>query len=400
MFFEDKEEFTKYGYYLVNGIKTLSKFEAWQFSKGNFNDIQFIYNDELMSTYDWTQEPTEDIYELYASRATQLRNDYDYLVLLYSGGIDSHTILETFLQNNLRLDEICTLSNISVESTTGKFNQEVFNRAVPFVETLDLNSLGTKFRLVDIGQLMVDQYSDEFHFENHHLYSNGVANNWTNVARSHILKSHITDHVKLSAQGKKVCYIWGFDKPVIGVIDNRYCLHFPSTSVDLNIREYINRISLQEKFGNFYDEPFYITKDCPKISIKQAHLLVNAMKKISTTDTRLVGLDDLPNTGPFVLHHRAKYFRFLTKKMVDSIIYPNAMLEMFKDDKVKGSVMLTPRDDWFNKSNHTNQHRWSQNLDNLVKNNKNYYKFKNDKLIAPQHILSKPYFIAKAQQEK
>ena len=113
----------------------------------------------------------------------------------------------------------------------------------------------------------------------------------------------------------------------------------------------------------------------------------------------LVGID-LPNTGPFVLHHRAKYFRFLTKKMVDSIIYPNAMLEMFKDDKVKGSVMLTSRDDWFNKSNHTNQHRWSQNLDNLVKNNKNYYKFKNDKLIAPQHILSKPYFIAKAQQEK
>ena len=394
MFFNDDESFTKHGYYLVHGIKTLSQFEAWQFSKGNFSDIQFIYNDELMSSYDWTQEPTEDIYELYASRAKQLRNDYDYLVLLYSGGIDSHVILETFLQNNLRLDEICTLTN-TIIGKSGKFNQEVFNRAVPFVETLDLHALGTKFRLVDIGQLIVDQYSDQFHFENHHFYSNGVANNWTNVARSHKLKAHITDHIKLSSQGKKICYIWGFDKPFIGVIDDRYCLHFPSASVDLNIREYINRISLQEKFANFYDEPFYITKDCPKISIKQAHLLVNAMKKISSTDSRLVGQDDLPGTGPFVVHHRGQYFRFLTKKMVDSIIYPNAMLEMFKDDKVKGSVMLTSRDDWFNKSNYTNQHRWSQNLDNLVKNNKNYYKFKNNKLIAPQHILSKPYFIEK-----
>ena len=393
MFFIDDLEYTKHGHYLVHGIKTLSKFEAWQFSNGNFRDIKFIYNDELMSSYDWTQEPTEDIYELYASRARQLRNDYDYLVLLYSGGIDSHTIFETFLQNNLRLDEICSLSNTSVESVTGKFNQEVFNRAIPFVETLDLNALGTKFRLVDIGQLMIDQYSDEFHFENHHFYSNGVANNWTTVARSHKLKAHITDHLKLSSQGKKVCYIWGFDKPIINVIDNRYCLHFSSTSIDLNIREYVNRIKLQEKFANFYDEPFYITKDCPKISIKQAHLLVNAMKKIPITDSRLLSQDALANTGPFIVHHRGQYYRFLTKKMVDGIIYPNAMLEMFKDDKVKGSVMLTSRDDWFNKSNHTNQLRWVENLNNLVKNNKNYFYFNNDKLISPNNIMSKPYFL-------
>ena len=143
MFFTDDIEFTKHGYYLVNGIKTLSKFEAWQFAKGNFADIQFIYNDDLMSSYDWTEEPTEDIYELYAGRARQLRNDYDHLVLLYSGGIDSHVILETFLQNGLRLDEICTLTN-TIIGKPGKFNQEVFNRAVPFVETLDLNVYRTE----------------------------------------------------------------------------------------------------------------------------------------------------------------------------------------------------------------------------------------------------------------
>jgi hypothetical protein len=394
MFFIDDEEFTRYGYYLINGIKTLSKFEAWQFSRGKFEDIKFIFNDDIMDQYDWTVEPEEDIYELYAERARQLRNNYDYLVLLYSGGIDSHTIFETFLQNNLRLDEICTLSN-TIIGKNEKFNQEVFNRAIPFVETLNLNVLGTKFRLVDIGQLMVDQYSDEFHFENHHFYSNGVSNNWTNVARNHKLKAHIPEHLKLSAQGKKVCYIWGFDKPLINIIDNKYCFHFPDASVDLNIREYINRITLQEKFANFYDEPFYITKDCPKISIKQAHLLVNTMKKIPITDSRLVGQDMLPNTGPFVMHHRGQYYRFLTKKMVDRIIYPNAMLEMFKDDKIKGSVILTSRDDWFNKSNHTNQLRWVENLNNLVKNNKNYYKFKNDQLISLNHVLSKPYFIDK-----
>jgi hypothetical protein len=395
MFFNDNEEFTKHGYYLVNGIKTLSKFEAWKFSNGNFDSIQFIYNDELMSSIDWTIEPLEDIYDLYADRARQIRNNYDYVVLLYSGGIDSHTILETFLENNIRIDEICTLSNTSVEPITGKFNQEVFNRAIPFVQSLDLLSLGTKFRLVDISQLVIDQYADEFHFENHHYYFNGPVNNWSNTARSHVLKSHITDHLKLAEQGKRICYIWGFDKPFVNCLDGKYCLQFPDASVDLNIRQYINRVSLCEKFANFFDEPFFISKDCPKISIKQAHMLMKAMKEIPVTDSRLVGLDDLPNTGPFVVHHRAQYYRFLTKKMVDGIIYPRAILEMFKDDKLKGSVILTARDNWFNKSNHDNQHRWIQNLTNLVNKNKDFYKFKNDKLITTKHILSKPYFIEK-----
>ena len=43
MFFIDDEEFTRYGYYLINGIKTLSKFEAWQFSKGKF-EAKNIFN--------------------------------------------------------------------------------------------------------------------------------------------------------------------------------------------------------------------------------------------------------------------------------------------------------------------------------------------------------------------
>jgi hypothetical protein len=395
MFFNDDPEFTDHGYYLVNGIKTLSKFEAWQFSKGNFNDIQFIYNDELMSSYDWTVEPTKDIYELYADRARQIRHKYDYIVLMYSGGIDSHTILETFLENNIRIDEICTLSNTNVEPITGKFNQEVFNRAVPFVNSLNLSALGTKFRLVDISRLVIEQYADEFHFENHHYYFNGSVTNWTNTARSHVLKSHVTDHLKLTEQGKKVCYVWGFDKPFINVINGSHCLQFPDASIDFNIRQYINRVALQHKFANFYDEQFFISIDCPEISIKQAHMLLNAIKQIPVTDERLVGQDDLPNTGPFVVHHREQYYRFLTKKMVDGIIYPKAILAMFKNDKMKGSVMLTSRDDWFNKSNHDNQTRWSQNLINLVNNNTGFYKFKDNKLITTNHILSKPYFLEK-----
>ena len=192
MFFEDKEEFTKYGYYLVHGIKTLSKFEAWKLSGGDMANIKFIFNDDVFEKEDWTAEPAEDIYELYAQRAIQLRKDYDYLVLMYSGGIDSHVMLKTFLENNIQIDEICTFSNTDVEEKTGKLNQEVFNKAIPFVQTLDLKKLGTKFRHIDIGKLVIDQWSDEFYFENFHHFTHGPQ--W-HVIRSHKFKENIKDHM-------------------------------------------------------------------------------------------------------------------------------------------------------------------------------------------------------------
>ena len=43
MFFDNDLEFTKHGYYQVDNIKTLSKFEAFRFSGGDLNKIQFIY---------------------------------------------------------------------------------------------------------------------------------------------------------------------------------------------------------------------------------------------------------------------------------------------------------------------------------------------------------------------
>jgi hypothetical protein len=346
-----------------------------------------------MSQYDWTKEPEEDIYDLYTERAKQLRGKYDYLVLLYSGGIDSHTVLKSFLDNNIHLNEICTFTNAKVESKIGKFNQEVFNAAVPFVNTLDLNKLGIKFRLFDISDLVINQYQDEFHFEHHHLYNQGPGNSWSSAVRSHVLKSKIQDHLTLSEQGKTICYIWGFDKPVLAFEDNKYCIRFLDNCIDLNMRQFINRKTLVSKFANFYDEPFYTCRESPKISIKQGHLLLKLIKTMSTTDPRLRSQDDLATTGPFVMHHREKYYRFLSKKTVDGTIYPKADLLQFGDDKTSGSIILTKKDDWFNYSNHENQHRWFQNLSNLVKQNQNLYKFKNEKLIGIHGIVSKPYFI-------
>lgn len=396
MFFIDDEEFTRHGYYLINGIKTLSKFEAWQFSKGNFHLVKFIFNDNIMDQYDWSVEPKENIYDLYRQRAEQLRNDYDYIVLMYSGGVDSHNILETFLHNNIKIDEICTFSNADVESTTKKFNQEVFNKALPFLHTLNLKKIGTKFRYIEIGQYMIDQWSDEFNFENFEHFLQGPQ--WF-VVRSQILKNSIDDHIKISDLGKKICYVWGLDKPCVRIRNNRHCLVFVDKCIDFGIREFITKTMFDKKLLNFYDEPFYISKKCPKISIKQSHLLINLIKKIDKSDPNLKTSSQLTNTGPFVTHHRDLngHDKFLSKEMVNKALYPNLIISEFGDDKIHGSSLLTKRDAWFSLSEHDNKIKWIQKLSKLVKNNSDYYYIVDNKLLGTRHIDSKLYYITKGE---
>ena len=380
MFFIDDPEYTKHGYYLVDGIKTFSKFEAWQLSNNNTDNIEFIFNDDLFSTYDWSKEPEEDIYELYRRRAYQLRKDYDYIVLLYSGGIDSQAMLETFLENNLKIDEICSFANNDVQDKTVKFNQEIFGAAVPFVNTLDLKKLGTKFRLVNIGKIVTEQMSDEYHLENFKHYSISTPL-WRTAVTNHILKSNIADHRKLTEQGKSVCYLWGHEKPSIRIKDQHYCVAFADNfAFGLGAKQYNNRQILKNNFDNFYDEAFYICRESPEISIKQAHMLADLMLATAPNDTSIKPIWEIPIFGPWVLYSvgdTRMNSKWLSKPAIDKCLYPRAIMDKFGDDKLyRGSTLFSKKDNWFYNSNHENQKTVNETVLQLIKDNPGLYSWR------------------------
>ena len=58
--------------------------------------------------FDWSKEPTESWKELKKQRAQHIRDNYDYVVLYFSGGSDSTTVLNSFYDNNIYIDEIVT----------------------------------------------------------------------------------------------------------------------------------------------------------------------------------------------------------------------------------------------------------------------------------------------------
>src|SRR5210317_184486 len=104
----------KFGYYIARKndgsiYKTYSLTEAYEFS----NNVKWHFNDEVFSKYNWKIEPIESLFELYKKRCQQIRENYDYIVLMYSAGADSDNVLNCFVRNNIKLDEVFSWNNIS-----------------------------------------------------------------------------------------------------------------------------------------------------------------------------------------------------------------------------------------------------------------------------------------------
>lgn len=97
-------------------INSSTNKEIFSTKELNYVDDQhriFKISDSYMSS-DWTKEPIESFEELKKRRAEQLREKYSYLVLYFSGGADSTTMVNAFLKNNIHVDEIVTAGFVDV----------------------------------------------------------------------------------------------------------------------------------------------------------------------------------------------------------------------------------------------------------------------------------------------
>ena len=127
----------KLGIYRVGDLATYSKLEAIELHVKTGIHPQWDFNDAVFSSYNWTKEPTESILELYRQRAQQLRDQYDYIVLCYSGGADSDNVLRSFVDNDIRIDEVVSMINVNATGDRDSWlNEEIYKTAMPSVSEL------------------------------------------------------------------------------------------------------------------------------------------------------------------------------------------------------------------------------------------------------------------------
>ena len=71
----------------------------------------------------------------------QLRDEYDYIRLYYSSGSDSETCLQTFMKNNIPIDEIVVVHQGTANDLDKLESDEITRRAIPNLKKYESNYL-------------------------------------------------------------------------------------------------------------------------------------------------------------------------------------------------------------------------------------------------------------------
>ena len=205
-------------FYSEDGSRFSSKIFAIEYSKKTGQAINFYYHDDVYNQVDWQKELPEDLKYYYKQQALRLREKYDYLILTYSGGFDSTNILETFVENNIKLDKILVVGAFSKDSEWGvdeNHNGEIYHNAIPYLEELGL---------MDITEVVdYTQYICGDKFKNLSIYKHGQ--NWIYEIGSFFSVHHWfwrDSQIIVTPEewkDKKVGYIFGIDKPQIDEVD-------------------------------------------------------------------------------------------------------------------------------------------------------------------------------------
>jgi len=262
----DSATINKLGYWLVDGKhKFINKNVALEHcTKNKTKDIRYCLEEDRFGKINWHNEPTLSLTELYKLRAQQIRDNYDHVVLTYSGGSDSTNILHSFIANGIKPNEVISFmlegKDFSNEGTT--FNKEItFNQNAIKQYVLSNN---IKYSTVNIS----DFYNSIFDNE-HWCYESGVNRAYI-TARAHAAK--LDRFKKLVDSGKKYYIMYGLEKPSISVDKNN---NFYSFFLDIPLQQY----NLNEMYNNSYNgltlERFYVSGDLPELTIKQSHIVAN-----------------------------------------------------------------------------------------------------------------------------
>jgi hypothetical protein len=326
----------KFGFYQVGEFRTYSKFEATEQHTKTNQPITWNFNQEVYSAHDWTQEPTETLSELYRQRAQELRDQYDYLVLWYSGGADSANILETFLHHNIKLDEVASyINHDATGSKTDFLNGEIFHVAAPTVERAKQQQPWLQHTVLDLSQLTMDFFLEESTKFDWIYQVNGYVN--PNTAARRDIKLKVPHWVKMFDSGKRVGFIYGTDKPRVAGINGKYYFKF----VDM-VDNTVNVNSQTENRPWEFNELFYWAPDHPNIVIKQGHVVKNYFKSAKPNTEFIVGDPHMAGTSYATIN---KKIHWLTPSGMHTLIYPWWYPVPYQ---VKPpSVMFSPRDHWF-----------------------------------------------------
>lgn len=320
------------GYYTVGNIRIADATQALLLGTKHDKDPIWHYCDNVFSSIDWTKPIEMSLDALYLMRLQQLRNEYDHLVLYFSGGADSLNILLTAINNNIQIDDIVMYYPFPLKN---KFNNldmsgdnnfsEIEYAAKPILEKYKNQLANTTIRYLDIASANFKLLSYDNWIEQAPNHGMTVSNRTAAIATDP--KLH-----ELAMKGKHVGLIFGIDKPRIIYDGTGYYFSFMDVTLHpFGTPYHSDAKQLLREFVHY--EPFYWTPFLPELVVKQAQVVVACMQ----TDPLLKQLIENVTQDQSIIRIR--------EELVSKYVYSHKE-QLWQTDKPTGSLVRS-LDAWF-----------------------------------------------------
>jgi hypothetical protein len=287
-----------------------------------YSDLKWKFNEEAFLKFDWAVEPSGSLQDFYKIRAKQIREKYDYIILNLSGGSDSTTILYSFIQAGLFVDEVVVRHSSSAQKFG--YNDQIFHAAnefsefeyaaKPLLKWLEKVSPKTKITIHDFARDVIA--GEELWDENFIHWTGDFVTPGCIVRYNHATN---IDDLRNFDKGKKVGIIFGIDKPRIILKNNKVYAVFVDRPVHV-----ATPIQVNNGFSNTTVELFFWSPELPQLIIKQAHEIKRWFENpINRNLTHM--LDLMWQSNP---SNRTVY-----EALIKGIIYPDYDLSTFQVNK-------------------------------------------------------------------
>lgn len=359
----------KFGYYSVGNRTTCSRTEAFEWGEPSWH-----FNDDIFLKLDWKVEPNIPLKELYKIRCRQIREAYDYVVIMYSGGSDSHNIITHWIEAGCKIDEIASWWPYeAAKGVIDPWMAEISKAALPFIKEIKNNGIDFKFRLVDASKNFYDVFK---------LFGKEYEYNINFIpipfsCMSATFRENEPEYKKITDKGKKVCFVWGHDKPQLFYKDGKYFTRF-TDNVDSSVGPYIQR----NYNKGWYDELFYWTPDLPEIVQKQVHILKSFIR---TNNDPKYYYDNVKGTfnDPPIHGYNPVLNKFLHVDTVKLLLYPNWSLSIYNAGKSVSGPMFPEKAKFFLEGNNIETKVYKAIMNSYMKK----AKYSKGRLYSPKYYL-------------
>jgi hypothetical protein len=327
----------KLGYYTVDQLEFDSKIQACLYANKTNQEVKWHFNEKIFESYNWSVEPELTLDQLYDRRTRQLREEYDYIIVSYSAGADSHNIIESFLRQGLHIDELIINTMEKGSSKTTVIDPNVKNaenaasehylQTLPRLKEIQNRAPKTKITILDLTDYLLESWLSIG--DARWVMDKREGLNPLNVTRFNYI--HFSDVRKQFDKDKKIGLILGVEKPRTFIhSNNKFYIRFTDRATNIiTIAEHI------EEYTNSVVEYFYWSPDSCDILCKQAHVI----KK---------WLEANPQYQHLWFHKNmtADTFRLIHERMLRTLVYTTWDDNWFQSNKATKD-WYSEFDSWF-----------------------------------------------------